>query len=61
MLLNVFVDDHNYNLPNISPEVALQGVHGFRGCAIGGHGVIGVDFAKITPNFGFLAAFRGHS
>ena len=32
-----------------------------KGCARGGHGVVGVHFAKITPNFGFLVAFGGHS
>ena len=32
-----------------------------RGCATGGHGVIRAHFAKMTPNFGFLAAFGGHS
>ena len=32
-----------------------------RGCARGGHGVIGAHFAKMTPNFGFLVAFEGHS
>ena len=30
-----------------------------RGCARRGHGVIGAHFAKMTPNFGFLAAFWG--
>ena len=32
-----------------------------RGCARGGHGVIGAHFAKIDPNFGFLVAIEGHS
>ena len=32
-----------------------------RGCTRRGHGVIGAHFAKVTPNFGFLAAFGGYS
>ena len=32
-----------------------------QGCTRGGHGVIGTRFAKMTPNFGFLVAFGGHS
>ena len=28
-----------------------------RGCARRGHGLIGAHFAKVTPNFGFLAGF----
>ena len=32
-----------------------------RGCARRGHGVIGTHFAEMTPKFGFLVAFGGHS
>ena len=31
----------------------------YRGCARGGHGVIGAHFAKMTPNFGFVFELWG--